>query len=348
MLGSSRLIAGLDIATGTFALMVFSVCAALVVLAVMARIMLRRAGKSGMANALVVFGLGLVGGLSVYALFDRSMLREQATERRAIEARAAELTARSLAPGSALGCLDAVASVVVENACERPLFASPEAVAAAVGYIDARFSLLVASAALAERDSRYQPAFERLRRALEADRYGLVAHVLMTRGCNGAECAELRFLRDPSRVIANIKARAFESSLGVHAGAWQPNGATVASSPSSSTTPPALAGAGPGGPVTSGGPAAAGKFDFPSASSIPAVSIMNAEPGSPPAVEPRSATLPSKRPAAAPQSRRPAAREAVAPSSPPPPPPPPPTQIVPEPAPVEPVVRSVPDVHSNR
>ena len=123
------MIAGLDIATGTFALMVFSVCAALVVVAVMARIMLRRAGKSGMANALVVFGLGLVGGLSVYALFDRSMLREQATERRAIEARAAELTARSLAPGSALGCLDAVASVVVENACERPLFASPEAVA---------------------------------------------------------------------------------------------------------------------------------------------------------------------------------------------------------------------------
>src|SRR4029077_12750228 len=90
-------------------------------------------------------------------------------ERRALETRAAELTARSLAPGSALGCLDAVASVVVENACERPLFASPEAVAAAVGYIDARFSLLVASAALAERDSRYQPAFERLRRALEAD-----------------------------------------------------------------------------------------------------------------------------------------------------------------------------------
>ena len=258
-----------------------------------------------MANALVVFGLGLVGGRACTPLFDRSMLREQATERRAIEARAAELTARSLAPGSALGCLDAVASVVVENACERPPFASPEAVAAAVGYIDARFSLLVASAALAERDSRYQPAFERLRRALEADRYGLVAHVLMTRGCNGAECAELRFLRDPSRVIANIKARAFEFSLGVHAGAWQPNGATV-DSPSSSTTPPALAGAGPGGPVTSGGPAAAGKFDFPSASSIPAVSIMNAEPGSPPAVEPRSATLPSKRPAAAPQSRRPA------------------------------------------
>jgi citrate synthase len=49
---------------------------------------------------------------------------------------------------SALGCLDAVASALVENACERPLFASAEAVAAAVEYVDARFSLLASSAAL--------------------------------------------------------------------------------------------------------------------------------------------------------------------------------------------------------
>ena len=114
--------------------------------------------------------------------------------------------------------------MLVENACEKPLFASPEAVAAAVAYVDARFSLLAASAALAERDPGYRPAFERLRRGLEADRYGLVAHVLMTRGCNGADCAELRLLRDPARVVANMKARAFEAALGVHALAWPPNG----------------------------------------------------------------------------------------------------------------------------
>ena len=213
------------------------------------------------------------------------------------------MTARSLAPGSALGCLDAVASAVVENACERPLFASPEAVAAAVGYVDARFSLLAASAALAERDPSYQPAFERLRRGLEADRYGLVAHVLTTRGCNGADCAELRLLRDPARVVANMKARAFEASLGAHALAWQPNGRQRrrwhrrrrrrshcrhgASTPARGT----------GGTVAPArlGAAGSAKFDFPSASSIPAVSIMNAEPGPPPAAEPRPSTPPPKR-----------------------------------------------------
>ena len=122
----------------------------------------------------------------------------------------------------------------------EPLFASPEAVAAAVAYVDARFSLLAASAALAERDPSYQPVFERLRRALEADRYGLVAHVLMTRGCNGADCAELRLLRDPARVVANMKARAFEASLGAHALAWQPNGSSpaVASAPPLAPPPP--------------------------------------------------------------------------------------------------------------
>jgi len=47
MLGSGHLLSGLDIATGTFALMVFSVGAALVILVVLARFVFRRAGQSG-------------------------------------------------------------------------------------------------------------------------------------------------------------------------------------------------------------------------------------------------------------------------------------------------------------
>ena len=228
MLGSSHPISGLDVATGTFVLMIFSAGVALAVLAVLMRLMLRRAGQSGTAYVWLACGLVLAGGMISYALFDRVAIQEQAADRRALEARTAELTARSLAPGSALGCLDAVASAVVENACERPLFVSPEAVAAAVEYVDARFSLLAPSAALAARDPSYQPVFERLRRGLEADRYGLVAHVLITRGCNGADCAELRLLRDPARVVANMKARVFEASLGAHALAWQSNGTAPA------------------------------------------------------------------------------------------------------------------------
>ena len=142
MLGSGHLISGFDVATGTFALMLFSAGAAAVVLAILVRFVVRRAGQSGLASVFWVCGLALVGAMLVYALLERSMGNDQAAERRAIEARAAELTARSLASGSALGCLDAVANMLVEEACERPLFASPEAVAAAVAYVDARLSLL--------------------------------------------------------------------------------------------------------------------------------------------------------------------------------------------------------------
>lgn len=310
MLGSGHLISGFDVATGTFMLMLFSAGAAAVVLAILVRFVVRRAGQSGMASVFWVCGLALVGAMLVYALLERSMRNDQAAERRAIEARAAELTARSLASGSALGCLDAVANMLVEEACERPLFASPEAVAAAVAYVDARLSLLAASAALADRDPSYQPVFERLRRGLEADRYGLVAHVLMTRGCNGADCAELRLLRDPARVVANMNSRVFEASIGAHALAWPANG-SGATATAAAPAPLTTNGAGrtPGlssVPPTPGTPSSA-KLDFPSANSIPAVSIMNAEPGAPPDAEPRPVPAPKRAPA----PRRQTAHEAA-------------------------------------
>ena len=43
--------------------------------------------------------------------------------------------ARAIAPGSALSCLDEMAGEAVEAACEKGVFASPEAVAAAVKYV---------------------------------------------------------------------------------------------------------------------------------------------------------------------------------------------------------------------
>ena len=238
MFGLGHSIAALDVATGPFALMVFSAAAAVVVVAVLVRLALQRVGFDGMAGVLWFCALAVVGGMAAYPAFEYFTMPNQAVERRAIEARAAELTERALVPGSPLGCLDAVANALVENACEKPLFASAETVAAAVAYVDARFSLLTAGAKLAERDATYRPSYERLRRGLEADRYGIVAHVLSTRGCDVVNCPEIRLLRDSSHVVANIKAHAFEAALGVHALAW-PNStgnAAVASAPS--TTPP--------------------------------------------------------------------------------------------------------------
>jgi len=358
MLGSGHLLSGMDIATGTFALMVFGVGAVLVAIFVVARFLLLRAGQSATAGVLWGCALALVAAMFAYALLDRSAAREQAAERRALETRAAELTLRSLAPGSALACLDEVASVVVENACEKPLFASPEAVAAAVAYVDARVSLLAASAAVAQRDPSYRPVLERLRHGLEADRFGLVAHVLATRGCGGADCPELRLLRDPSRVVANLKARPFEASLGAHALAWTSSPGTGVAAASPALPPLATTGAAPGSPVLSSTPPSPAspdqaKFDFPSASSIPPVSIMSAEPALAPEAPPRHAApapssppTPPKRPAA---PRRQTAREAApvtsaAPQQPqrnsaPPAvaaaPPPPPQPPAPEPAPAD-------------
>jgi hypothetical protein len=339
----------IDIATGPFALMVFSAAAAVVVVAVLVRLALQRAGFHGLAGVLWFGALALVGGLAAYPAFEYFTMPDQAVERRAIEARGAELTERALVPGSPLGCLDAVANALVENACEKPLFASAETVAAAVAYVDARISLLTAGAKLAERDATYRPSYERLRRGLEADRYGIVAHVLSTRGCDVVNCPEIRLLRDSTHVVANIKAHAFEAALGVHALAW-PNStgnAAVASAPSAS---PPTATTGIGAPMASNAaPSTSGtRYDFPSATSIPPISIMNAEPGG--SASETSKPAPPKHPAATP--RRSSQREAAAPAAPHappqpvgalPPPPPLPTQITPsEPAPA----REQPDTHA--
>jgi hypothetical protein len=320
MLSSGHLISGLDASTATFALAMFLGGAALAVFAILVIYLIRRAGLAGIVGVLGGAGLVLVGAMLAAVLLDRQVTRDQAADRRAVELRSAELTARAIAPGSALACLDGVTSAVVESACERALFATPEAIASALAYIDARFSLLVTGSALAERDKTYRPSLERLRRSLELDRFGLVAHVLTTRGCSPTDCADLALLHDTDRVVANMKGQIFEGQVGAHALAWQPNGAglapTTAASPSLSSASLSPI---PAGPTTAGGPLP-GKFDFPSAASIPPVSIMNAEPGSPPSTEakPAAAPAPKRTPA-----RRQAAKPPVHAAVPPPPPAPP-------------------------
>jgi len=289
----------------------------------------RRAGQPGLTGGLWRSALVLVGALAAWALLDRSAIRDLAVERRAVEARAVELTARAMAPGSTLACIDAVAIALVESACEKLLFASPEAVAAAVAYVDARVSLFIASVALAERDLSLHPSLERLRRGIEGDRFGLVAHVLKTRGCNSPDCAELRILRDTARILANMKSSAFEGNVGAYAAAWSSNGAMVAATPPPATPVPqtwATTGAAPSAPAGPSAPVAAvsPKYDFPSADSIPAVSIMNAEPAGPPSSEPRDSAAPPKPSAAQPPRRRPPREPAPAAA--------PPLAVTPQPA----------------
>lgn len=244
--------------------------------------------------------------LGVVALIDRMMTDERAAQRRALSARDAELTAQTLAPGSALSCLDGNAGEAVENACEKAVFAGPQSTAAAVSYMAARLSLLADGLVLSERDPGFAAALAGTRRAIELDRFGIAAHVLATRdGCTVDKCAVFGLLRDTGAIKANLKVRAFETYVGRYASAWnktepekQPVAAREAEAPAAAAVietnaQPALA-------------KPAKQYDYPSAASIPAISIMNAEPkvAEPKSAEPKSdseaepplAKLPPKRP----------------------------------------------------
>jgi hypothetical protein len=297
MFGSVQ-VPGLDTVTGAFALSLLSAGAALALLVVFAAFAFRYAGQSGMSSVLWRGVLVLVGAMLAWVLLDTASIREHAAERRAVEARALELTARAIAPGSALACLDAVATPAVESACEAALFAKPEAVAAAIAYIDARLSLLAAASAVATRDPGYAPALERLRRTLEADPFGLVAHVLTTRGCNAADCVDLKLLPDSRRILANMKSRSFNAHVEARAAAWRPEGLAVAPA---ATLSPGIRPSATTADVTPGAPAAS-KYDFPTAASIPPVSIMSPEPTTPASAEPRREPQGEPRAAAAPRS----------------------------------------------
>ena len=121
-------------------------------------------------------------------------MQHRGNERRALDDRKAALIAGSIAPGSALSCLDELAGEVVETACEKAVFASPEAVAASVKYVTAQLALLNDGTAYAQRgNASYAAELAPLRTAIELDRFGLVAHVLGDReGCTESTAMRCR------------------------------------------------------------------------------------------------------------------------------------------------------------
>jgi hypothetical protein len=294
----------------------------LVVLAVFGMVALWRADTAGPAGTIWRVALVLTGAVLAWALLDS---REHAADRRAFDARMAELTARAIAPGSALACLDTIASSTIETACEKTLFGSPEATAAAIAYVDARFSLFTAGTVLAGRDPSYEPAMQRLRRAIEADRYGFVAHVLTTRGCNSFDCPDLKLVQDPRRILANQKARTFDTQIALHGAGWHPATTALAAAPTSTALPeeqaPKMPDPAVDAPLATAPPSSiplSSRYDYPSSASIPPISIMSAEPPLP--AEPRSATsapAPAPRQSTPPAPRRQTAREAPRESAPP-------------------------------
>ena len=305
-------IAGFD-ASGTLALPLWSAAVVVALFAAQLVFVFGRAGRDGLLDALWRGGLLLVGAAAVWAVLDATAAGTFAAQRRALDARVSEMTARALAPGSPLACLDGVAGELVQASCEKALFASPEAAAASVAYVGAQLSLLADGSDYERRSgASYEMALRALRHAIEADRFGVVAHVLVDRdGCTTDRCEAFALLRDPSRITDNINSHKYESYILHHSSEWpqSPLSAVAAALPpaASPMTPPSSA------PTTSAPQGKPGLF-FPSSASIPPVSIMSAEPSAAPssgadkpaAGADKPAATAARKPAPPPPARRPA------------------------------------------
>ena len=80
-----------------------------------------------------------------------------------------------------LSCIDDLAGDTVLNACEKTLFGSANSAAAAVAYAASQITRLTGSAISPPPRRRRRSDLQALRRAVERDRYGLMAYVLMAR-----------------------------------------------------------------------------------------------------------------------------------------------------------------------
>jgi hypothetical protein len=247
---------------------------------------------------LAIAGLAIVG-IAAFALLDRTAIAERGAERRALLARDTDLTRMALVPGSALSCLDGGAGETVENSCEKRVFASAESTAAAVGYMDARLKLLADAAKLRDTGALGLLAS---RRAVALDRYGLAAHVLAIRdACTADKCDAFALVDDASALKANLRAQVYDQYVSRYVAAW--------SQPSAPVEKPAAVSAVPAAPAPLAAVTASGQtaipavkpgehWDFPSAASIPPVSIMGAEPSLPKGAEAQAQVQPQTKPAA--------------------------------------------------
>jgi hypothetical protein len=216
----------------------------------------------------------------------------------------------------ALSCIDDLAGETVLTACEKVLFGSAESTAAALSYAAAQITRVAAFGGAAAANSSMTTEQLAVRRAVERDRYGLMAYVLAVRDhCTASQCAAFRALTDHHQISANMDEGVYEGLVSRYAPSWN--------APAASTPVAALS---PLSPPLVGKPTNA---DFPSAASTPPVNIMSPEPGTtataaprPPAPPVAIAPLPSSRPTstAAPvlatAKKQPAAKPARAPAQP--------------------------------
>jgi hypothetical protein len=267
---------------------------------VVCAIVFGRRRRRGFAASAARFFLVILGAIVVGSM---TWVLNQNAARRALEARADELTAKTLTPGSPLACLEPSAGEKIELACERAVFASPATVATAIAYVAARFALLSDMVDYSRRGGAdIDTVLLPLRRTLESDPFGFLAHVLVMRdGCTSENCKALELLRDPRHVRLNLIAETLDHYVEHYREVWakSPDAPPVAELTEPQPSPTALANAPGQRKVTV-------NIDFPTAASIPPVSIMNPEPKT--AVSPGAAANPNTEAAPAAQAPHPRKR----------------------------------------
>lgn len=181
-----------------------------------------RNDASGLGTLAQLALVAVVGGAAYFGL---KQLEDSAryAERKAIEDRVV-LLSQSQQPGSALACLNVAAAPALDEACERTIFAEPQRITAAISFTADRIALLNDATAFAAREPAFAERFEPLRKSLEADPYGIVAHVLASEHkCIPDSCARLRIFRDSDRIKDNLSKRTFDELLVKHRQSWARN-----------------------------------------------------------------------------------------------------------------------------
>lgn len=221
----------------------------------------------------------------------------------------------------AMACLDDLAGETVLTACEKMLFSSPDMAASAVAYTASQLSRLKAYGDVTAANRAMTPDLDSLRRAVERDRYGLVAYVLAVRDrCTPDKCATYASLTDHKQIASNMTERSYEATIERHASNWN---APPATGPGSASL---MAPTQPTGRPTN--------TDFPTSASIPPINIMTPEP--PLAAAPRAPASAT----AQPTSPRPASAAATSPAAPKKPPAAPKKQTAPAPVQLSPAPSS--------
>src|SRR4051794_11883214 len=119
-------------------LLLWAAAALLALLLTILVVAVRRLGSFGSVAALFAVPSLVVIAWSAWNFTELSMLRQRGLEREALNARAWQLTAAAIAPGSPLACVDGVAKSAVEGSCEAAIFLKPETVAATTAYVEAK------------------------------------------------------------------------------------------------------------------------------------------------------------------------------------------------------------------